>query len=124
MCNPHSNTTDELHMNSIISTKLNFMGCICVQCQQLKGRWSAPPLIIRKCLPNLTSFSTLKKIITMSRNRQGDDGAGPSSISALDRVNGHAFLQAMMQRAYMRESDAKELYKKICNQPNGKEPRT
>ena len=31
----------------------------------------------------------------------------------------HAFLQAVMARAYLRESEAKELYKRICSSPDG-----
>ena len=37
-------------------------------------------------------------------------------------VIGHAFLQAIMQRGYMLEDDAKKLYKRICNVDTGALP--
>ncbi|KAH7617156.1 hypothetical protein Ndes2526B_g07748 [Nannochloris sp. 'desiccata'] len=49
----------------------------------------------------------------MARNRGGNSGAGGISEQNL-RIFGHAFLQSLMEKGYMLESDAKQLYKRIC----------
>ena len=43
-------------------------------------------------------------------------------INFKNRILQHAFLQALMQRGYMPEHDAKEMYKRIANTDNGKTP--
>ena len=53
----------------------------------------------------------------MSRQR-GGGGAGPSQQNL--RIFGHAFLQAVMEKGYMLESDAKQLYKRICSLETGR----
>ena len=55
----------------------------------------------------------------MSRQRRAEIEEAPSTSATAVRIYGHAFLQAIMQQGFMPESDAKKLYKRICNVDNG-----
>jgi len=54
----------------------------------------------------------------MVRQRGGSSGAGGISEQNL-RIFGHAFLQCLMEKGYMLESDAKQLYKRISSLNTG-----
>jgi len=53
------------------------------------------------------------------RSSNGGD-AGPSQAAAKDGpAYRHAFLQACMQRGYLPEGEAKEIYRRICDTQSG-----
>jgi hypothetical protein len=55
----------------------------------------------------------------MSRPRGKTSGAGQQISEQNMRIFGHCFLQSLMEKGYLLESDAKELFKRICSVETG-----
>lgn len=53
------------------------------------------------------------------RRSSGGDAATSQQAAKDGPVYRHAFLQALMQRGYMPEGEAKEIYRRICDARSG-----